>query len=60
MRAGTQLRIKLFAGITGLAALAGVVFGVQFGWSTFPQAPIAGAIFGAVARCHLDPGAGLR
>jgi len=49
MRAGTQRRIKLFAGITGLAALAGVVFGVQFGWSTFPQAPIAGAIFGAVA-----------
>ncbi len=54
MPEGTKRRVRLFLGILGVASAGLVAFGVTAGIAYFPERPLAGASFGALAA--LVPG----
>ena len=49
MLTGTKRRVRLFLRTLGLVTVAGTVFGVVGAIAYFPQAPLRGAAFGALA-----------
>lgn len=49
MPEGTKRRVRLFLGICGIAGAGGIAFGVIAGIAYFPERPLLGASFGALA-----------